>query len=178
MRWTGGRAPAERLLQQRPPLAEGLAAQVALAEGQQVEGHERRRGGLGQHLRPGRGRVDALEQGVEVEARGPTITISPSTTHASGRAPAQRLDQLGEVAGERPLVAAAQLDLVAVAEHDAAESVPLRLVDEAVGPGQLAGQLGQHGRDRGHDGEIHRPTLPQRTHKLLPRTGGAPRRGR
>ena len=59
------------------------------------------------------------------------------------------VEQLGEVPGEGPLVAAAELDLVAVAEDDAAEAVPLRLVDEALLDGQLPGELGQHGGDRG-----------------------------
>ena len=47
---------------------------------------------------------------------------------ALGQLGLHRLDELGEVAGHRPLVAAAELDLVAVAEDDAAEAVPLRLV--------------------------------------------------
>ena len=42
-----------------------------------------------------------------------------------------RLDDLGEVARHRPLLAAADLDLVAVAEHDRAEAVPLGLVELA-----------------------------------------------
>ena len=36
-----------------------------------------------------------------------------------GQLARDRLDQLGEVPGQRPLVAAAQLHLVPVAEHDA-----------------------------------------------------------
>ena len=40
----------------------------------------------------------------------------------------QRLAQLGEVAQQRLLVARLQIEVVAVAEHDAAEAVPLRLV--------------------------------------------------
>ena len=64
-------------------------------------------------------------------ARSPAATtISPSTTHGSGSCARSALDELGEVAGQRPLVAAAQLHLVAVAEDDAAEAVPLRLEDE------------------------------------------------
>ena len=39
-----------------------------------------------------------------------------------------RRDELGEVAGHRPLVAAAQLDFVAVAETDRSESIPFGLV--------------------------------------------------
>ena len=94
------------------------------------------------------------------------MTISPSTHRPVGQRRAQRLDELGEVAGERSLVAAPELDLVAVAEDDAAESVPFRFVDEVVVLGQGAGQLRQHGGDRGHDGEIHGPTLSQRLPKL------------
>ena len=56
------------------------------------------------------------------------ITISPSTTHRSGSSARERLDQLREVAGHRLLVAAADLDLVAVAEDQRPEPVPLRLV--------------------------------------------------
>ena len=40
----------------------------------------------------------------------------------------QAVAQLGEVAQQRLLVARLQVELVAVAEHDAAEAVPLRLV--------------------------------------------------
>ena len=57
--------------------------------------------------------------------------ISPSTTQRSRQRLLDRLDDLREVAGEGPLVAAAQLDLVAVAEDDAAEAVPLRLEERA-----------------------------------------------
>ena len=59
------------------------------------------------------------------------MTISASTTQRSRQLLPHRGHDLGEVAGHRALVAAAELDLVAVAEHDAAEAVPLRLVEEA-----------------------------------------------
>ena len=45
-----------------------------------------------------------------------------------GKLREQRLAQLGEVAQQRLLVAALEIEVVAVAEHDAAEAVPLRLV--------------------------------------------------
>ena len=60
------------------------------------------------------------------------MTISPSTTQPSGSAREQRVVQLGEVAVERPQVAALDVDLVAAAEDDGAEAVPLRLVEQAV----------------------------------------------
>ena len=131
--------------------------------GQEVEGDERGRRRLGQLADPLLGRVDALGQGVELEARR-ARDDDFAVEHASGRELApQRLDQLGEVAGEGLLVAAAQLDLVPVAEDDAAEAVPLRLVVQPVALGELAGQLGQHRRDRWHHGERQRPRLRLRS---------------
>ena len=65
-----------------------------------------------------------------------------------------RLDHLGEVAGHRLLVARADLDLVAVAEHDRAEAVPLGLVGQLAGR-DLGHRLGQHRRDGRHHGQLH-----------------------
>ena len=50
----------------------------------------------------------------------------------------QRLAQLGEVAQQRLLVARLEIELVAVAEHDAAEPVPLRFVDHVARGRHLA----------------------------------------
>ena len=68
----------------------------------------------------------------------------------------ERLDQLGEVARHRLLVAAADLDLVAVPEDDRAEAVPLGLVRRTVR--DLGHGLGQHRRDGWHDGQLHAAT--------------------
>ena len=57
--------------------------------------------------------------------------ISPSITARSREVGEHRLDDLREVSGHRLLVAAADLDLVAVAEDDRAEAVPLGLVELA-----------------------------------------------
>ena len=62
-------------------------------------------------------------------ARPSAMTISPSSTQRGGQLRAQRLDELGEVAVERLLVAALDEDLVAVAEDQHAKAVPLRLED-------------------------------------------------
>ena len=45
------------------------------------------------------------------------MTISPSITQRGGQLGLDRRDQFGEIAGHRPLVAAAQLDLVARREN-------------------------------------------------------------
>jgi hypothetical protein len=56
---------------------------------------------------------------------------------AGGQLPLDGVDELGEVAGQRALVAAAQFHLVAVAEHDGAEPVPFGF--EAPGPSGSSG---------------------------------------
>ena len=90
--------------------------------------------------------MDALQQRVEVE----TVAVRRrhhdlAIDHALVcQRRLQRLDQLGEVPGERPLVAARELDTVAVAEHDAAEAVPFRLVVPSVADGNLVSGLRQH----------------------------------
>ena len=81
-----------------------------------------------------------------------TTTISPSTTHRSGSSARSAVDHLGEVAGQRPVVAAAQLDLVAVAEHQAAEPVPLGLEQQPAGPRHLVDALASIGLTGGITG--------------------------
>src|SRR3954451_24410630 len=56
----------------------------------------------------------------------------------------QRVDHLREIARERPVVAGAQVDLVAGAARGTAEAVPLRLVQPAAVRGQLPRQPAQH----------------------------------
>ncbi len=71
----GGRGDVDRrfrvgqaLLEPGPALGEGPLGQVLVAERQQVERDEAGRGLLGEQLDPARRRVDALLQGLEVEA--------------------------------------------------------------------------------------------------------------
>ncbi len=104
--------------------------------------------------------MDALQQRLEVElvaGRDDDLGVH----HAALRQLLlHRGHDLGEVAGHRALVAAAELDLVAVAEHDAAEAVPLRLVEEARAVGHVLHRLGQHRGHRRHHGQVHRLILP------------------
>ena len=76
--------------------------------------------------------MDALLQRLEVQpVAGRADHDDLAVDHAALRQVApHRLDDLGEVPGHRPLVAAADLDLVAVAEDDRPEAVPLRLVHQ------------------------------------------------
>ena len=102
-------------------------------------------------------------------------TISASTTHFSRQQPSDVLDDLREVRGERPAAPAGQLDLVAVAQDEAAEAVPLRFVDQAagdaVGGGHLLDGLGEHGRDGQVDRLLH---VGQPIHAAGPPTRPAP----
>src|SRR3712207_6949220 len=66
--------------------------------------------------------------------RPPRSTLFPYTTLFRSR--------------ERAVVAAAEVDLVAVDEGDAAKAVPLRLVDVALAR-ELAREAAEHGLERG-----------------------------
>ena len=105
------------------------------------------------------GRVDALLQDLELQAvRRSATKSSPSSTIRSGSCSLIGGDDLGEVAGQRLGVAAGQLDLVAVAEDEAAEAVPLGL--EGLSRPCLPGRdpldrLGEHRLDGRHHGQVH-----------------------
>ena len=91
----------------------------------------------------------------------------------------QRLLQLGEVAIQRLEVARLDEELVAIAEDERAEAVPLRLVDPAVAGRDGGGGLGQHRLDRRLDREPHAPMI-RRRHGIIgrmrdPRPAGAHR---
>ena len=107
------------------------------------------------------------------------MTISPSTTQRSGSSALERLDQLREVAGHRPLVAAADLDLVAVAEDDAPEAVPLRLVARRR-PGSSGTDLASIGATGGITGSCMRAhwTQSDRAGRGRPTHGATPRPNR
>ena len=92
-------------------------------------------GRLGRQLaHPRRRRVQAHLQRVEVE---PALADDHdlAVDHAAlGQALAQERLELGEIAAERLQVAALDVELVAVAKHDGAEAVPLRLEQPARRP--------------------------------------------
>src|SRR6266542_1896873 len=120
-----------------PALGERTLHQGVVAKGEQVEGDERGRRLAGQQVHPRGGRVDALLQRLEVEPLA-LAHHHLAVDHAARRElGARRLDDLWEVAGHRALVAAAQLDLVAVTEDDGAEAVPSSSVTALVAAAQL-----------------------------------------
>ena len=124
-------------------LAERPLGVVVIAECEQVERDEGCRRLLGEHPHPRIGRVDALLQRLEIQpvvGGDDDFTVDHAALRQLGL---DRGDQFGEVPGHGPLVAAAQLDLVAVAETDRPEAIPLRLV-------------GRFGWDRCHGFGQHR----------------------
>src|SRR2546421_3651814 len=148
---------AQHPLQALAPLRQRVLTQVVVALGEEIERDEARRG-LGRQLRhPAGGRVDTHLQEIEVETLLGGDHDLAVEHRALGERAAQLLDELGEVPVERALVAAAELDLVAVAEHDAAEAVPLRLVEHPVAGRELADELGQHRRHRRGGPGLHHP---------------------
>lgn len=120
-----------------------------------------RRGRLATQARDTGGRgVQAGQQLGEVEIRraeDDELTVEHELRAGDG---AQRVDDLREVPRERPLVAAAQVDVVTVAERETAEAVPLRLEEPVVALGQRATQHREHRRDRRCDGQGHGGSIP------------------
>src|SRR5204862_3899598 len=119
-------------------------AKTRLLFGEKIEKHDRRRR-LGRQLLHSRlGRMQSHLQGIELEtfvADDDDLAVEDA---ALWQLRLQRWNKLREVAIERSLVATLDVDLVAIAEEERAEAVPLRLEDPAFAGRQLADSLGQH----------------------------------
>ena len=127
VRKSGGFASREQPFEAGAPIAQRLVEHRLVAEREQVERDVRRRDLLRELLHARRGRVLAELERVEVEPvrrRDHELAVEHDL---GGQLFEQRLAQLGEVAQQRLLVAALEIEVVAVAEQDAAEAVPLRL---------------------------------------------------
>jgi hypothetical protein len=100
--------------------------------------------------------MDPLLEHLEVEpvAGGADHDDLAVEDAARGEVGPDGLDDLGEVAGHRLLVAAADLDLVAVSENDRPEAIPFGFVAQVAG-GDVLDRLGEHWLDRRHDGKAH-----------------------
>jgi hypothetical protein len=132
-----------------PAYPERFAHQRCVAGGQGVEADEMRGRLLGQHFDPARGRVNALGQRLPVQPDAPADLTRHDhlpVEHAPRRQfVAQRLDQLRKVPAQILAAPGQQYDVVAVAEHQRTEAVPLRLVGPHPGFGRHLGLgLGQH----------------------------------
>jgi|SRR6185503_5949203 len=79
-----------------------------------------------------------------------------------GKLLAKRIEHLGEVAVEGFFVAALKKNFIAIAENEYAKAIPLGLVDPVAFCRDLLNALGEHGKDRRIDGEIHWQVLMMR----------------
>jgi len=157
------RQPREGLLQPGPPVPEGQVEERDVTEGEQVEADElggRLHGQLGD---PRQRRVDPGGEVLPVQPlgsgrAGPHDDLRVDHTLLRQQ-PADVLDDLGEVPGQRLAPPARELDLVPVAHDEAAEAVPLRLVGQPAGDAVSSRHpvdgLGKHGPDREVEGLVH-----------------------
>jgi hypothetical protein len=146
VRCSGGTAPASRSFQSRASFFERGLAEIPIALAKQIEEDE----GGGELPRKlvdaRRRRVESELERFEVQSTG-SHDHDLSIQHAALRnLRLQRLEQLGIIAGERLLVPALDEDLLAVAEHERAKTVPFRLENPAVAGRQLTHRLGEHGQ--------------------------------
>ena len=113
VRWTGGWTRASACSRRRRRSICGASRRSRAVDREQIEGDERRRRAPSPASPPARRRDGGAAAARRSRARAASaITISPSTTHASGRRSSSSVVQLREVAIERPRVAALDVDLV------------------------------------------------------------------
>src|SRR5205823_4133252 len=121
----------EQLLEHRAPDLERTVACVVFADRERVEGYERCGSFAREPLDARRRGMEPPEQGREVEPGAPgdhQLTVEHEVP-----APdlAKRLRDFREVSSQRPLMTAAQIDFLVGDEREAAEPVPLWLVEVA-----------------------------------------------
>ena len=148
----------EPLLHHRPTLRERAVDVRRVVEREQVEGHEAGRRLLGEHVDPRLRGMDPLLQRLELQPLADGDEDLAVEHAPLGQLLQGRVHELGEVAGQRLGVATGELHLVAVAEHDRAEAVPLRLeaqATELLRIGHALHGLGEHRLDGWHHGQVH-----------------------
>ena len=151
----GRRRGREQRFQFLAPAFERFAAQIPVALAEQIEEYDRRRDLLRQKLHARRGRMNAELQRIEIE---PAVLGDDdfAIEHAAGRQlRPQRLEQFGEIAIQRLLIAALDQDFVAVAEDQRAKPIPLRFENPCSGGGQFVDSLGEHRQDRRVYRKVH-----------------------
>ena len=83
---------------------------------------------------------------------------------------AQRIEQFGEVTVQGLCIAALDIDFIAIAEDEGAETIPLGLEDPTVAFRQIVDAFREHGQDRRVDGEIHLFIVQKTAQKAVPCT--------
>ena len=93
-------------------------------------------------------------QGIEIEPPGCRDHDLAIDHAAVGEALEKDGVELGKISIERPQIPALNEDVAAAPEHDGAEAVPLRLVEE-ITRRHIGHELGEHRLDGRIDGERH-----------------------
>src|SRR5258706_9940297 len=120
--------------------------------------------------------MDAQKQRLELEpaiARDHDLAVDDA---ARRQGSLQRRRELREIAIQGLEVARLDERLLAVAEDEGAEPVPLRLEQPAVALWQRIGRLGEHRLNRWVERELHTVTVPDRGDRV-PDPGDGQRRG-
>ncbi len=127
------------------------AHEVAVVQREQVERDERGRCLLGEHPDAAGGRVDALAQRVPVQPVADLVAPDHHELPVEHRGPVElfgdRPQDFGEVPVQRPTGAGLQqhrLLGLRIGEHQAPETIPLRLEQQAALPGDAVDRAGQH----------------------------------
>ena len=142
-----GFGAGQRDLEAGPALPLGHRSQILVVDRQQVPGDEARRRLGRQHADPRFGRVDAKQQGPEIE-RAVAGDDDLAIEHAALRERcAERCGKLRKVAVEGLEVARLRVEGLAVTEDQGTKAVPLRLEQPAVVRREAIDRLGQHRLD-------------------------------
>ncbi len=155
VRWTPADARPEASRQEAAPIGERALPEVLVVEGQEVPGNVPGRRLRRQEPNARRSRVNPEEERVEVEPPGAGDHDLAVDHGPIGEGGAKRPLELREVAVQRPQVAALQQELVAGAEDECPEAVPLGLVRPAGAVGQRRLGPGQHRLEWGGEREAH-----------------------
>ena len=169
-------------------VADHLDETIAADGERLVEQRRRRRGRAGRRrrttpasrrraaaraIRPG-GCAAAARRSRAPARRPARSTISPSTTQRSGNCARIGSSSSGKYRVSGRSLRLASSTSVAVAEHDAAEPVPLRFVHPAVADRDLRLQLGEHRRQWRGERQRHGASLARSRARRLPgRPGGS-----
>jgi hypothetical protein len=111
------------------------------------------------------GRMDALQEGVEVEPPVAGDDDLPVEDDARERQRAQRGDELGKVARERLSALRLEHDALALTKGEAAEPIPLRLERPLLAGRQRVHRERLHRRVRRPDGQVERREIDVRLHR-------------
>ena len=147
--WSGGAASVRMRSSSARRSAKGASRRSRSPTREEIEEDDRRRDLA--RKQPDAGRRPGGGGAAAPRSRAPpsrAMTISPSSTQRGGSCARSGGDQLRVVADERLLVAALDVDVVAIAEDQRAEPIPLGLEDPVAAGRQRPDTEREHGLNR------------------------------